>query len=85
MKGGRALALEIMRGTPAVKALIRDNKVHQIYSLIQAGQKYGMMTMNQSLYNLYMSRQISLEDAFNYSRDFEELERMIEQKSAMVA
>jgi len=85
IKAGRALALEIMVGTPAVKALIRDNKAHQIYSLVQAGQKYGMITMNQSLYNLYISRQVSLEMAFAYSRDPEELERMIEQKSAMVA
>lgn len=85
LKGGRALSLEIMAGTPAVKALIRDNKAHQIYSLVQAGKKYGMVTMNQSLYELYISRQISLEMAFSYSRDPEELERMIEQKSAMVA
>ncbi len=85
LKGGRALALEIMVGTPAVKALVRDNKAHQIYSLVQAGKKYGMTTMNQSLYDLYMNRQISLEMAFAYSRDPEELERMIEQKSAMVA
>lgn len=85
LKGGRALSLEIMVGTPAVKALIRDNKAHQIYSLVQAGKKYGMTTMNQSLYDLYIARQISLEMAFAYSRDPEELERMIEQKSAMVA
>ncbi|RKZ23605.1 type IV pili twitching motility protein PilT [bacterium] len=82
--GGRVLAVEIMIGTPAIKALIRDNKIHQIYSHIQAGQKYGMITMNQSLYNLYMSRQITLEDALSYSRNPEELERMIEQKSPIV-
>jgi twitching motility protein PilT len=85
LKGGRALSLEIMVATPAIKALIRDDKVHQIYSLIQAGQKYGMCTMNQSLYKLYISKAISLDNAFAYSRNVEELERMIEEKSEVVA
>jgi twitching motility protein PilT len=85
LKGGRALSLEIMVATPAIKALIRDDKVHQIYSLIQAGQKYGMCTMNQSLYKLYSEKAISLDNAFAYSRNVEELERMIEEKSEMVA
>jgi twitching motility protein PilT len=85
IRGGRALALEIMVATPAIKAMIRDDKIHQVYSLIQAGQKYGMITMNQSLYHLYITRQISLEHAFAYSRDVEELERMIAEKSEMVA
>ena len=85
IRGGRALSLEIMVGTPAIRAMIRDDKIHQIYSLIQAGQKFGMQTMNQSLYNLYITRQISLENAFAYSRDVEELERMIAEKSEMVA
>jgi twitching motility protein PilT len=74
-----------MVATPAIKALIRDDKVHQIYSLIQAGQKYGMCTMNQSLYKLYSEKAISLDNAFAYSRNVEELERMIEEKSEMVA
>ncbi len=47
---GRVLALEIMVCTPAIKAMIRDNKTHQIYGHMQAGQKHGMQTMNQSLY-----------------------------------
>ncbi|HDI83288.1 MAG TPA: type IV pili twitching motility protein PilT, partial [candidate division WOR-3 bacterium] len=84
LTGGRALALEILYATPAIKALIRENKIHQIYSHLQAGQKYGMITMNQSLYQLYMSRQISLENALSYSRNPEELEKMIEQKSMVV-
>lgn len=84
LTGGRALCLEILIGTPAIKALIRDNKLHQIYSSMQAGQKYGMITMNQSLYQLYSTRQISLEDAISYSRNPEELEKMIEQKSMIV-
>lgn len=85
IRGGRALSLEVMIGTPAIRAMIRDDKIHQIYSLIQAGQKFGMQTMNQSLYHLYITRQISLENAFAYSRDVEELERMIAEKSEMVA
>ena len=83
--GGRVLAAEIMVATPAIRALIRDQKEHQIYSLIQAGQKYGMQTMNQALYSLYMRKQITLETAFDYSPNIEELERMIEQKSPVLA
>ena len=79
--GGRVLACEVLVATPAVRAMIRDNKVHQIYSLMQAGQKYGMQTMNQSLYKLYMQRKITLETALSFSRDPEELERMIKEKS----
>lgn len=82
--GGRSLAVEILYGTPAVKALIRDDKTHQLYSNIQAGQKYGMRTMNQSLYKLYMERQISLQDAISYSREPRELEEMISKKKKMV-
>ena len=47
--GGRVMALEVMIATPAIRAIIRDDKVHQLYSMIQSGQKYGMKTMNQSL------------------------------------
>ncbi len=82
--GGRVLACEVLVATPAVKAMIRDNKVHQIYSLMQAGQKYGMQTMNQSLYKLYTQRKITLETALSFSRDPEELERMIKEKSPIV-
>jgi len=81
--GGRVLACEVLVATPAVRAMIRDNKVHQIYSLMQAGQKYGMQTMNQSLYKLYMQRKITLETALSFSRDPEELERMIREKTSI--
>jgi len=84
IRGGRILALEILVATPAVKALIRDNKVHQIYSHIQAGHKYGMQTMNECLYNLYIKKEVTLENAFAHSRNQEELQKMIEQKSAVV-
>ncbi|HTJ22720.1 MAG TPA: type IV pilus twitching motility protein PilT, partial [Gemmatimonadaceae bacterium] len=53
---GRAMAAEILVVTPAIRALIRDDKIHQIYSMMQSGKKYGMQTMNDALYNLYMSK-----------------------------
>lgn len=77
IRGGRAMAMEIMVGTPAIKALVRDDKIHQIYSLLQAGKKYGMQTMNQALFDLYKTGQITLEHMMAGSRDPEELERMI--------
>jgi twitching motility protein PilT len=79
--GGRVLAAEVMIATPAIRALIRDEKEHQIYSTIQAGSKYGMQTMNQSLYDLYAKRTITLETAFDYTPNVEEFEHMVEQKS----
>jgi len=82
--GGRVLAAEVMIATPAIRALIRDEKEHQIYSTIQAGQKYGMQTMNQALYNLYSKRIITLETAFDYSSNIEEFEHMVEQKTTAV-
>jgi twitching motility protein PilT len=82
--GGRVLAAEVLIATPAVRALIRDEKEHQIYSHIQAGQEYGMQTMNQALYNLYAKRLITLETAFDYSPNIEEFEHMVEQKSPVL-
>ncbi|MDP3910782.1 MAG: type IV pilus twitching motility protein PilT [Gemmatimonadales bacterium] len=58
---GRVMAAEIMICTPAIRALIRDDKVHQIESSMQAGKKYGMQTLNDALYQLYMSREVSKE------------------------
>ena len=80
--GGRVLAAEVMIATPAIRALIRDEKEHQIYSTIQAGAKYGMQTMNQSLFDLYAKRLITLETAFDYTPNIEEFEHMVEQKSS---
>ncbi len=74
---GRVLAAEVMVCTPAIRALIRDSKIHQIYGIMQAGQKFGMQTMNQSLYEAYMNRHISYEEAINRSTDQDELLRMI--------
>jgi twitching motility protein PilT len=74
---GRVLAAEVLVCTPAINALIREKKIHQIYSLMQAGQKFGMQTMNQALYRLYVTRQISLEEALGRSPDISELEQML--------
>jgi twitching motility protein PilT len=74
---GRALCLEIMICTPAIKAMIRDNKTHQIYGLMQAGQKHGMQTMNQSLYQAYMNRWITYDWALGCSADPSELMQMV--------
>jgi twitching motility protein PilT len=63
--------------TPAIRACIRDDKIHQIYGLMQAGSKYGMQTMNQALFRGYTNRQITLDEAMTNSSDALELEQMI--------
>ena len=77
MGGGRCLALEVMVCTPAIRALVRDDKVHQIYSMIQSGQKYGMKTMNQSLAELYNGGKITVGDAMSFSSNIQELNEML--------
>ena len=78
---GRVLALEVLIPNSAVRNLIREDKVHQIYSQMQVGQaKYGMQTLNQSLFSLYARRLISLEEAMGRSSEPEELQMMIEGK-----
>lgn len=75
---GRVLASEVMIPTPAIRNLIREDKLHQIYSQMQIGQsKFGMQTMNQSLCDLFLRRQITLEDAMARSSDPEELKTII--------
>src|SRR5204862_2600216 len=59
---GRVMAAEIMICTPAIRALIRDDKVHQIESSMQAGKKFGMQTLNDALYQLYMGREVTKEE-----------------------
>ncbi|HEY2026371.1 MAG TPA: type IV pilus twitching motility protein PilT [Gemmatimonadaceae bacterium] len=76
---GRAMAAEILVVTPAVRALIRDDKIHQIYSTMQSGKKFGMQTMNDALYGLYMSREVALEECLRSSHDPNEFLRMIGQ------
>ncbi|HEY5440541.1 MAG TPA: type IV pilus twitching motility protein PilT [Gemmatimonadaceae bacterium] len=76
---GRAMAAEILVVTPAVRALIRDDKIHQIYSTMQSGKKFGMQTMNDALYGLYMNREVALDDCLHASHDPTEFLRMIGQ------
>jgi twitching motility protein PilT len=84
--GGRVLALEVLVVTPAIRALVRDDKVHQIYSMIQSGQKFGMKTMNQTLSELYLGGKITIHDAMNYSNNPQELGEMLsKQKSPSYA
>jgi twitching motility protein PilT len=84
--GGRVCSLEIMIPTPAIRNLIREDKVHQIYSAMQTGQeKLGMQTANQSLASLHMKKLINLETALNASSNKEELQEMIQRGVGVVA
>ena len=83
---GRVVSLEIMIPTPAIRNLIRDDKIHQIYGSMQAGQeKLGMQTSNQSLASLHMKRLISLETAIGASSNKDELQDMINRGVGVVA
>jgi twitching motility protein PilT len=75
---GRIAALEVMIPNAAIRNLIREDKVHQIYSIMQIGQgKSGMQTLNQSLASLYLRRLITLEEAVGHTSDPDELEQII--------
>ncbi len=81
---GRVMALEVMVPNAAIRNLIREDKIHQIYSSMQVGQeKYGMQTMNQSLASLYQRRLVTLEDSLARSSDHDELRNLIGQGGAM--
>ena len=71
------MAAEILVVTPAIRALIRDDKIHQIYSMMQSGKKYGMQTMNDALYQLYMTREVASEEVSARRHDPIEFLRMI--------
>jgi twitching motility protein PilT len=82
---GRVLALEVMVPNQAIRALIRDDKVHQLYSQMQMGQeKFGMQTLNQSLFTLWHTRKIALDVAMARSPDVEELKEMIANPAAVL-
>jgi twitching motility protein PilT len=77
--GGRCVALEIMIPNAAIRNLIREDKLHQIYSQMQMGQTgSGMQTLNQALLALYHERKIVLEEAMAFSTDTDELKSMVE-------
>jgi twitching motility protein PilT len=83
---GRALALEVMVPNPAIRNLIREDKVHQIYSQMQVGQeKFGMQTMNQCLMQLLQKRIINVEDALGRSPEPDELKQMLAPGGGMQA
>ena len=75
---GRAMAMEILVPTPAIRNLIREDKIHQIYGMMQTGQaKYGMQTFNQSLASLHFKRLVTLQAALTRSSNPEELQELI--------
>jgi len=74
---GRIAAVEIMLGTPAVKNLIREGKIHQLHNVIRTSTKSGMMTMDQSLARLYLQGAISAETLFEYSQNRDEVEEIV--------
>ncbi|HLG20435.1 MAG TPA: type IV pilus twitching motility protein PilT [Bdellovibrionota bacterium] len=75
---GRAMAVEILIPNPAIRNLVREDKIHQIYSQMQVGQsKFGMQTMNQALYALVAKRIISMEDGIARSSDPDDLRQLI--------
>ena len=80
---GLVLALEIMVPNPAIRNLIRENKIHQIYGQMQMGQlESGMQTMNQSLFSLYQRGLITLKDAMARSPNLEEFRQMVAGRSS---
>jgi twitching motility protein PilT len=82
---GRVVALEILVPTPAIRNLVRDDKVHQIYSAMQSGQeKVGMQTMNQCLATLYQRRLVTMETALAASSNRDELEQIIARGAGVV-
>src|SRR5438034_8806492 len=82
---GRVMAMEILVPNTSMRNLIREDKVHQIYSMMQTGQaKYGMQTFNQSLATLYFKKQITLQTALARSSNPDELQEMISRGSGAI-
>jgi twitching motility protein PilT len=74
---GRCMGIEVLIPTAAVRNLIREEKIHQIYSAMQTGTEYGMQTMNQSLFELYQKQLVTYNEIFSRTLDPKELQRMI--------
>jgi twitching motility protein PilT len=80
---GRSMAVEVMIPNAAIRNMIREDKIHQIYSSMQTGQAVsGMQTLNQALYSLYSSDRISIDDALAYSQEVEEMQAMLKKGMA---
>ncbi len=83
---GRVMAMEVLVPNAAIRNLIREDKIHQIYSMMQTGQeKFGMQTFNQSLATLYFQKQITLETALQRSSNPDELQELINRGAGVVA
>jgi twitching motility protein PilT len=81
---GRAMIMEVLIPNPAVRNLIREDKIHQVYSAMQSGQdKFGMQTFNQSLATAYFQKQITLETALQRSSNVDELQEMINRGASL--
>ena len=78
--GGRIVACEIMKGVPAIRNLIREGKEHQLYSVMQTGQEYGMWTMDYALVDLFKKGKIGENTLYEHCIDRAEVERVLDQK-----
>ncbi|MBE7488120.1 MAG: Twitching mobility protein [bacterium] len=76
---GRVAAIEVLIGTPAIQALIREGKTQQILPMMEAGQKYGMQTMTRALLDLYLKRMITYETAVRRAPNRDDFARLVEQ------
>jgi twitching motility protein PilT len=82
---GRAMIMEILIPNPAVRNLIREDKIHQVYSAMQSGQdKFGMQTFNQALATAYFQKQVSIEVALQRSSNQDELQEMINRGASLL-
>ena len=82
---GRAMIMEVLVPNAAVRNLVREDKIHQIYSSMQSGQeKFGMQTFNQSLATAYFQKQISMETAVARSSNVDELQEMISRGASLL-
>jgi twitching motility protein PilT len=83
---GRAMIMEILIPNPAVRNLIREDKIHQVYSAMQSGQdKFGMQTFNQALATAYFQKLVSLETCLARSSNQEELQEMINRGASLMS
>ncbi len=78
-KGGRVLAMEILKVNAAARNLVRENEVHQLYTILETGSREGMITMNQWLYNLFVHGEITREVALSRSTNPDQMKRMLQQ------
>ncbi len=78
-KGGRVLAMEILKVNAAARNMVRENEVHQLYTILETGSREGMITMNQWLYNLYVHGEITREVALSRSTNPDQMKRILQQ------